>query len=324
MVALMPTASAMRLLGKILVGLCLLAVLLWRLDVHAIGGALARYRWPALLGALALMTASWPLAAARWKLFAQRFRFAYLLELSMIGQFYAVLLPGPLAGEVVKAYRIAKGNADAERLAASVAMDRIVGTISLLLVAASGLLLSHRELPSGLVPVFAASIGVLLASLFALQVGLVRKLATSCIGMLERTRLARIAASLHRAVDAWCEFGRDVPRLLLSLVLGIIFQLLSIGIMALLAANLEIAVPLADWAWISGFVSIVIMIPISVGGIGLREGALMGCLGYLGVPGETAMALSLGMFAVAVYGAVIGGILELIRHANPSRQREAG
>lgn len=301
----------MRAILKALFGLTLLALLLWRLDLHAVVSALSRFTWPWLLGALALMTASWNLAALRWKLFAPRFSFMRLLELTLIGQFFAIVLPGQLAGELVKAYRLAKGNVDAERLAASVMVDRIVGTIALLLVASFGAMHSSHALPGALVWTFAGMTAILIASLFTLRLPAFRLIAIDLVGRLERTRLRRAAIPLHRAIEAWVDFGGAPGRLLASLFVGVVFQLVGVAILAVLATNLGIILPAADWAWIYGLVSLAVLIPISIGGIGLREGALVGCLDWLGIDGAHAIALSLGVFAVTLGGALFGGALEL-------------
>lgn len=300
----------MRTVLKALFGLLLIGLLLWRTDLHALGHTLASYSWPWLLIALFLMVVSWPVAAARWKLFVPRVPFSRLLELTLIGQFYAIVLPGQLAGELVKAYRLAKGNIDAERLAASVVVDRIIGTIALLSIASTGLLLSRHHVPSAWAWLFLIATLVLIGSLFALRLPWAARLASHIIKRLEVTRLRGVAISLHRAMDAWSGFSRETTRLFASLALGIAFQLLGMAIFAALATNLGILLPLADWAWILGVVSLAVLIPVSIGGIGLREGALVGCLSLFGVAAERAIALSFGVFAITLVGALVGGLLE--------------
>ena len=85
-------------------------------------------------------------AVLRWQLFVPQFGYVALLRLSFIGQFYAMLLPGQLAGEAVKAYRIAKGQAEKTKLVASVVIDRVVGTLALLLLGAIGLWLTPHAI----------------------------------------------------------------------------------------------------------------------------------------------------------------------------------
>jgi uncharacterized protein (TIRG00374 family) len=298
---------------KLLFGLTLVVLLAWRFDLRAVGAALTQFRWPWLLGAIALTGLSWLVAALRWKLLANRVAIVRLFKLTLIGQFYAIVLPGQLAGELMKAWRLAKGHAHAERLATTILLDRVIGTASLLIVACGGIVLSHRRLPPGLVPLFAALILAAIAIVFALNLSPIHNLALRSVACLERSGLRGMVLSLHRAIDAWRELGRSHMRLGASLALGIIFQLLGVTVFALLARNLGIDLPFADWAWIFGLVSLAVLVPLSIGGIGLREGALVGSLGLLGIAGDRALALSFGIFAVALTGAMMGALYE-IRH----------
>jgi hypothetical protein len=82
-----------------------------------------------------------------------------------------------------------------------------------------------------------------------------------------------------------------------------------------LGMNLGVVLAPADWAWVVATASVAVLLPLSVGGLGLREGALIGCLSWLGVSGELAVALSLGVFAIMLIGALLGGMIE-VAHAS--------
>lgn len=305
-------ARGTRIAIKLLVGATLVALLCWRLDFHAVLGAFRRFSILGVLLTLALFAASWPIAAIRWKLFASQFSFRRLLELTLIGQFYSIVLPGQIAGEAVKAYRIAKGSTDAERLAASVAVDRVLGTIALLLVAGVGMAFTPHGLPAGLRPTL-LSLGLALSfGLFALRMRIFHAAVSTLADAVAATpRLQHFAASLRRLIWAWRDFAHSPGRVVASLALGCIFQLLAVGMYATMARSLGIELPIADWAWIVAVASLAVLPPVSIGGLGLREGALVGCLSYLGIPGELALALSLGLFAVMLSGAAVGGFVEL-------------
>lgn len=300
---------------KLLIGIALIALLLRRLDFHAVLEAFHRFSASSIILTLTLFVASWPIAAARWKLFAPRFAFRRLFELTMIGQFYSIVLPGQIAGEAVKAYRLAKGNADAERLAASVAMDRIIGMIALLLIAGVGTALTPHAVPGSLRVLLPSICAVLVFGLFGFRIPMLHAAAlrlTDAVGALPPLR--RFIPALQRLVHAWRDFAHMPARVFASLALACLFQLLALGTYAALASGLGIELPAADWAWVVAVASLAVLLPVSIGGLGLREGALVGCLSYLGVPGELAIALSLGLFAVMLSGAIVGGLIEMTAH----------
>lgn len=68
--------------------------------------------------------------------------------------------------------------------------------------------------------------------------------------------------------------------------------------MLMIAAEVGIELKMADWLWIFAVVSLAVLLPLSIGGIGIREGAFVGGLGYLNFSGKLALALSLAIFTL--------------------------
>lgn len=66
------------------------------------------------------------LNALRWRLLLQGFSFPTLIRYTFAGLYYGMVLPGQLAGELAKAYSLGRGRKDAETIAASVLVDRVV------------------------------------------------------------------------------------------------------------------------------------------------------------------------------------------------------
>jgi uncharacterized membrane protein YbhN (UPF0104 family) len=103
----------------------------------------------------------------------------------------------------------------------------------------------------------------------------------------------------------------DQPGLLfVSIVLGASFQLIAVLINIRFARDLGIRVDFADWCWVFGVISVVTMLPFTVGGLGLREGSFVGSLALLGIAPEKAMALSFALFSLLLAGAAVGGVLD--------------
>lgn len=304
---------------KLSIGLLLLALVLWRLDMHAILGAVGSYRPQMLLAAMCIFLVSFLLAVLRWRLFVPQFDYAALLRLSFIGHFYTMVLPGQIAGEAVKAYRIARGQSDKAQLVASVFIDRVVGTLALLCTGAVGLLSSSRDISPALSISFATLIALVCVALVGVRL-------PGALGASRRvterfargdSRWARLMATMARFIDVWHNYAMQPRRLAASFALGLAIQLLGVCLHMILARDLDIDIPLIDWLWITAIVGVAVLLPISIAGIGLREGALVGTLGFLGVPGERAVALSFGVFAIVAFGALIGWLVEIAERPTP-------
>lgn len=84
---------------------------------------------------------------------------------------------------------------------------------------------------------------------------------------------------------------------------------------------MDININFADWCWVFGVISLVVFLPITIGGIGLREGSFVILLGQLSVSSEKALALSLSIFGLQIIGGLTGGIIDFMINFSKSRSR---
>ena len=115
-----------------------------------------------------------------------------------------------------------------------------------------------------------------------------------------------------RFIDAWVQYLKKPRVLLKSLFIGIFFQLICVSITLILAKAIGINISYYDWCWVLGVISIVVLLPVTIGGLGLREGGFVLLLGYFGVQNDKALALSLSIFGLQFTGALIGGLIDLL------------
>jgi len=289
----------------------LLLLLLWRTDFGAITAALRELRVGSWLLNFLLFLGAWILAAAKWKLLLRDQPFATLLKLNFIGQYYGMLLPGQIAGEAVKAYRLGKGKADADRIAASVIIDRITSSLGLLLIALYGISFSGAAMKQQILLTLLAAVLVLLLGLFSFHLPGWSRLLDAA----ERRapRLARLVGQVRRLLDAWKRYVETPALMLLSILLGALFQLIAVWINFRIGRELGLNISFSDWCWIFGVVSIVVTLPFTIAGLGLREGSFLGALALLGVAPERAIAHSFALFSLLLAGAVVGAACEWSR-----------
>ena len=237
-----------------------------------------------------------------------------LFSLTLIAVYYSLILPGQLAGEAVKTYKLGKGKKDAEQIAASVIIDRITGFLGLIIVALIGLMWSKAVLAEGAAPwlflCFAICVLCLCSFWFQPFKHAIRKILLFVRNRFHRTE--KIINQCLRLIDAWVQYlGRPVI-LVKSMLLGVVFQLIAVFIIMTLASALGININFADWCWVFGVISIVVLLPVTIGGVGLREGGFVLLLGYFGVQNDKALALSLSIFGLQITGALIGGAIDLL------------
>jgi uncharacterized protein (TIRG00374 family) len=293
------------LLVKALLTILLLLLVFTRVKP---GAAFAAWHHLSLIGFLiagAIYCAAWAVASYKWKLLLPQHSWLELLKLNFIGQYYSTLFPGQIAGEIVKTYRMGRGRQDAEQIAASVIIDRITGLLGLLGVAIAGVIFSRSALDRRVIWTLVPLATLLLLALFCLKLRWWSDLLRSFTD-----RSERFGAPVGRLMDAWKRYLDQPGLLFVSIVLGASFQLIAVLINIHFARELGIRVDFADWCWVFGVISVVTMLPFTVGGLGLREGSFVGSLALLGIAPEKAMALSFALFSLLLAGAAVGGVLD--------------
>jgi len=131
----------------------------------------------------------------------------------------------------------------------------------------------------------------------------------------------RARSGIDHALAAVATLSQS-PRLLWR---GFLLSLVNQGLPV--AAVYCLAVPLTDallpgywFAIIVPFVTLMSLLPISVGGTGVREGLYVALFGAVGMPAESALALSLSLLGTAMLWAVVGfAIFSLDRRGNRPR-----
>lgn len=299
---------------KLAVSAALLAWLLMRSDLADVLTSLSSVGVGTLLALAAIVAAEIVVAALKWWILLPEIRPARMLRMTLVGTFYAAVLPGQLAGEAVKAYRLGTAEASAERVAASVLVDKLLGLFGLVPLGLAGALASAGGVPDSLWMLLAFVVAAGAGGLLLVRAPWLARMP----GAVRGPRWVGVVARAERFFLASARYAARPGLMAASVALGLVFHGLAIAAIVVLAPSFGIAIPLMDWLWIFAVVSLAVLLPISVGGLGVREGAFVAALGLLGVPAASALALSLTIFASQLVTAAIGGILEL---ADAGRKR---
>ena len=246
------------------------------------------------------------IAAIRWARLAQPIGFSfplgYFIWRFFEGQFFSLCLPTSIGGDVVKAYRLA-GSTHGRLLAGcTVVADRLAGLAALGVLAGATLL--GREWTLGL----AGTIGIGGALLAAV-------LAVVWAGVGSLDRLLSLFPEPHAARTF---IGRLLPYQmrpsLMTRAVGwsVLVQMGGAVSVALVARALGVALPLTVWFTVVPLIALAMVLPISIGGVGVREGGLAFLLAPSGVAREQAVAIGLLWFLSTIVGGLIGGLLFLL------------
>lgn len=319
----------LRLLVRIAVAAAVLSWLLSRVDVAEVGATLARASPPAIVLAVLSSFAGNVVIAFRLRvlLAAQGIaaRPTTTLAINLAAFFYNLFLP--VGGVGVAALRLQRLShaAHGRFTAALTAMvcDRLAATASLGLVGLAFWLADAHPKPTGSLLVLLIGTTAIVSLLAPRAVPhevrhFVRELTAGASG-------TWWAAVLHRFSTALGSVAR-IPPTAVARILGIsvLAQLPAAFVFVLLGWGLDLPVPAVSMGWIRSVSVMVAVLPISIGGLGVRETVLVYLLSTFGVPASDAIALSLLVFATTILApGLLGGAIEALHWFRTPTNRDA-
>jgi len=131
------------------------------------------------------------------------------------------------------------------------------------------------------------------------------------------------SAALLRFSNGLGSVARLTPAALASILgISILAQLPGIVVFVALGHGLGLPVPLLSMAWVRSVVLLLTVLPISIGGLGVREGALVFTLHAFGIPAHDALALSILIFATTILApGLAGGVMEAVQWLRMGSER---
>jgi len=310
-------STALRLILRWLATVLVVLVVFWQLDQARIWEVL-RTISPLILVPVAVLTfVQVAVSAWRWRFTLSRLRLSLPLAQAIreyyLATFLNQILPGGVVGDVNRAWR--SGLETGQRLIAvhGVAIERLSGQVILALVVAislTGLMVSGAmQIP--VARTHSHQLGLWIAA------GLV---AVFLIVWFVRSggRVAAYASTLARhmrlALWQWPAF----PLQLLSSCLVLASYLAVFLVLAVSAGFVTGAGDLLLWAALGSFLLLSMVIPVTIAGWGVREGAAAVLWPMAGLPAEQGVAISVG-YGVVVLISSLPGLVVLVRKPGISR-----
>ncbi len=328
-----PESSAARryliLAVKCSVSIILLIVLFTRIDVAQLWQTARLASVPWLLVAILVYSASTAGAVWRWHLLlkAQRIdvSFSSALGTFLVANYFNNFLPSNIGGDVVRIGDMAR-YANSKTLATTVVlMDRILGLMALVLVAALGATAIGRlhHVAAPIWPVwlwagFLAGAAATTPAVFA-PAGFGRLLRPLTVFHPEW-----VGGRITALTGALARFGEEPKALVMAFVGAVFVQVALVLYYFAVAYALHLDIALWDLAVVVPMSFVVQLLPVSVGGFGVREAFFSYYFHRIGQPIEDAVLLSLVAQAMLMLFSLSGLATYLWRSRHPVQPRSAG
>jgi uncharacterized protein (TIRG00374 family) len=313
------TKSRLVFLLKCTVSLALLAVLFSQTDASSLAAAVRRASVPWLAAAVGLYFVMILASAWRWNLLltAQRITMSgwALVSSFLVATFFNNVLPSNIGGDVIRIRDTTHAAGSIGRATTIVVVDRAMGLLGLLLVAAVSGTLAVIERTGPRLPVSLPWLWIVFVSAAA---GFLTLLVTphAILTLFSRVpglRRDAIMSRIHKLVDMMVAF-RSQPAALLSCFAGaLVAQAVLVAFYVAIAYSLEIPISPLHLAVLVPMSFVVQLLPVSVNGFGVREATFSYYFAALNLPIESALVLSvLGAGLVLVFS-LSGGVLYVAR-----------
>ena len=309
-----PRAVAL-LTAKVLVSVLLFAWLFRRVDWSAIGPTLGHATPFWILGAAVVLIASHVLASLQWSRLLLAvgivLPFWKVVSYYFVGLFFNNFLPANVGGDLARTLDASRTGSSRATALSTVVLDRLIGTVALGGVAVVTTIpaiehFRHAISYLGVLAFFAAAVLMLRAVVEPRVLAALER-------VLAAVGLARLAPALDELAARLAAF-RGRRRLLLSLLaIALVVQIMRVGVHVLFARALGLHVPTAYFFLFVPLLAVIVSLPISLNGIGVREGAGILLFGLVGLDRSSAFALQFGTYLVAVGVSCLGGLMFLVR-----------
>ena len=297
---------------RLVVAAALTTYLLWisRPADIARAAAGADWRWIAL--ACGLVVGDRALQAWRWVAVLRPVSadggppLGALMRVFFVSSFVGTFLPTGIGGDAVRAYGVTRHQVAGSTALASVLMDRALGIVSMLLLGLVSALLLSAPAPAGVYVILAAGGAASLVLAAVIFVQAAGDAATALSRVLPRARLRGLAARLIEAVRTYRHHhGTLAGVLAASAAVQVLRVLQAWG----LGRALHIAVPIEMYFVTVPVILIIMLLPITVNGIGTSQAAFLWTFGAADVPRPDAFALSVLFVALGIVGNLPGGLI---------------
>jgi hypothetical protein len=311
------------LCAKIVVSAGLVAFVLQRAGLGKVLSELSSARPGFLVLAVVVFLLSNLLGAFQWGLLLRvqgiRIPFGKVFSLYQVGVFFNNFLISNIGGDVIRVYDVRKIAGDGSSAFAATFLDRFIGLFSLICVSIATYIVA---------PGFAASrsIGGLIVLLGMLLVGagvlmLSNRLGGAFEAFLLKLFPRSVGARISRTRRSFYLYRSHHGTLVLACLVSVVVQLLRVALHYAAGLSLGVSVGFEYFLIFIPLIAIVASIPISFGGIGVRENFGVFLFQRVGLAPTTAFSMEFLAYLMGLVGSVAGGVIFVLR--GTARRRDA-
>lgn len=308
---------------QIAISVLLVGLLIWWVDPRELGRAMADAEPIWIIAALLVATANRILMAVKWTflLAARGIHVSWTRATKIYYQstFLGIFLPPTVGGDVVRAWLVTRDEKRLPEIASSIVMERVIGLLALAvfgivaaallpgLVGEGGIDTSHL-----LATIAGASLVMLGGFVFSFSTAAEKIILSLSTWLAKVPVIGRFAGLLGKIHVAYRDYRHDRGTLVLFFFLTMLENSLPILRAWMVAMALGVSVSPLWFLVIVPLELVLIRIPLSFDGFGIREGLFVWFLALAGVAESTGFAVGLANHMIFLIAVLPGALFYLL------------
>jgi uncharacterized protein (TIRG00374 family) len=291
-------------------------------DIKSLTKILQKASWRYLILAYTVNLLGIFLCSGRWMLLLRSkniiTKYFFLLRLYLIGILYNNFFPGTIGGDAYKAHRVFREHNTPKKsfidFASCIFLDRFFGLMTAVTIATIIIIFRDKEIyhPNFLlsshliITMYYFGLTIFLMLLFSKKFEMfIKMLPASWIN----SRM--LLDHFFKSINIFSIFELHKKKLLTIITISFIFYFISfVGTPFFLLYSLHRPIDYLTLLCILPFLNLIVMLPISIGGIGVRETTYVYFLSFLNISPEVSLSVGLLISGITIVNGLIGGILD--------------
>ncbi len=271
--------------------------------LHFVGYYISALRWKILLKAQNVDSNIW-----------------YLIKSYMVAIFFNNILPSTVGGDLVRAYDSYRAGKSKSGAVAVIFVDRFLGLFALMIFAFTAVFFASQI--SSRVPYlsFWVVLGFIAMALVIWIIFFPAKKLSDFISKIKIPFSAKLQRILEKIIKAFWAFKGQKSVLLKALGLSFILQANVVTYYFLISTSLEFSIPYYNFFLIVPLAIFIMMLPISINGIGLRENAFFFFLASFAIAKPDAIAFAWIEYGILLIQGILGGLVYIFRRQITDRK----
>ncbi|MEW6009372.1 MAG: lysylphosphatidylglycerol synthase transmembrane domain-containing protein [Candidatus Omnitrophota bacterium] len=223
------------------------------------------------------------------------------------GLFFNLFLPSTIGGDVARIYSLLSHTGEGGKVAATVIVDRLSGFLALTFISILSIIVGGRLIQSKSVIIIVVAIALTFTIITLLMFS--RRTSKAFSSVFKFFHLERIENIWKRIFDALSLFRGNKMLLFKNFLISLIIQGSNVLAIYLIALSLGVKTGLIYFFIIVPIIAVISTLPITIGGLGLRDASSVLFFSKIGISSNIAFSISLISFFFVTFVGIAGGII---------------